>query len=79
MLVVIKWSRFPKGAFHFSQELGTYGVLFYNAYFMVIPTMILSFSTGDLQQVSSTVRHLTLVHYPNYFTPFSYFAVSRVP
>ncbi|XP_067425406.1 nucleotide sugar transporter SLC35D2 isoform X2 [Emydura macquarii macquarii] len=32
------------------KALGKYGVLFYNAYFMVIPTMIISFSTGDLQQ-----------------------------
>ncbi|XP_074809236.1 nucleotide sugar transporter SLC35D2 isoform X3 [Natator depressus] len=40
------------------KELGTYGVLFYNAYFMVIPTMILSFSTGDLQQVTD-FKHWT--------------------
>ncbi|XP_071587350.1 nucleotide sugar transporter SLC35D2 isoform X6 [Heliangelus exortis] len=35
-----------------TQELGKYGVLFYNACFMVIPTVIISFSTGDFQQAT---------------------------
>ncbi|XP_039401911.1 UDP-N-acetylglucosamine/UDP-glucose/GDP-mannose transporter isoform X2 [Mauremys reevesii] len=40
------------------KELGKYGVLFYNAYFMVIPTTIISFFTGDLQQVTD-FKHWT--------------------
>ncbi|XP_032490206.1 UDP-N-acetylglucosamine/UDP-glucose/GDP-mannose transporter isoform X5 [Phocoena sinus] len=32
------------------EELGKYGVLFYNACFMSIPTLIISVSTGDLRQ-----------------------------
>nr|XP_056704586.1 UDP-N-acetylglucosamine/UDP-glucose/GDP-mannose transporter [Euleptes europaea] len=34
------------------KELGKYGVIFYNACFMVIPTVVISFFTGDLKQVT---------------------------
>ncbi|XP_006129424.1 nucleotide sugar transporter SLC35D2 isoform X3 [Pelodiscus sinensis] len=48
------------------KELGKYGVLFYNAAFMLIPTMIISFFTGDLQKA----RDFT--HWTNFLFLFQF-------
>ncbi|NXP19141.1 S35D2 protein, partial [Scytalopus superciliaris] len=48
------------------KELGKYGVLFYNACFMVVPTVIISFSTGDFQQA------LHFQHWTNFLFVFQF-------
>ena len=42
--------------FFFPQGLGKYGVLFYNALLVILPTLLLSAYTGDLQRVGVDVQ-----------------------
>ncbi|XP_027734960.1 UDP-N-acetylglucosamine/UDP-glucose/GDP-mannose transporter isoform X3 [Empidonax traillii] len=48
------------------KELGKYGVLFYNACFMVVPTVIISYSTGDFQQA------IRFQHWTNFLFLFQF-------
>lgn len=43
------------------QGLGKYGVLFYNALIIILPTLLLSAYTGDLQRVCVKMNEETLV------------------
>ncbi|XP_072848438.1 nucleotide sugar transporter SLC35D2 isoform X2 [Pogona vitticeps] len=43
------------------KELGKYGVLFYNACFMIIPTVLISFFTGDFQQATNFKQWINIL------------------
>lgn len=53
---------------HLFQELGKYGLLFYNAMFMLLPAVLIADFTGELENVSDIIyMHLKVLFFFVFF------------